>query len=450
MAGFNGSGVFLRTYNWTNDANAAINIRADRMDTEDTGFASGLSNVICKDGQTTITANLPMAGFLHTNVGNASMRTQYAALGQVQDSSVLLIGSIAGTNTITGNLTPAITAYVTGQRYSFIVGVTNTGAVTININAVGAVALLKKSSAGLIACVAGDLVATQEYRVFYDGTQFQFSPTPPPAQALNPFSDAIALVKNSADNTKLALFSASSLTTGTTRTYTMPDKNGTVAMLSDIPVAVVSVISVKRQVFSASGTYTPSAGMLYCDAEIWGAGGGGGGVTTTAGSVGAGGGAGAYCKKLITAAAIGVSKAITIGAAGTAGATAGGTGGTGGTTTLGVILSATGGGGGQGTSSGSPLLGGTGGTATGGDINLTGSSANTIGGNVATGEISGAGASTALGGYGISQNYTVNAIGQSALANTGSGGGGAAANGTANAGGAGGSGYVVVTEYCSQ
>jgi hypothetical protein len=231
MAGFNGSGVFQRTYNWTNDANAAINIRADRMDTEDTGFAGGLSNVICKDGQTTITANLPMAGFLHTNVGNASMRTQYAALGQVQDSSVLLIGAIAGTNTITGNLTPAITAYVTGQRYSFIVGVTNTGAVTININAVGAVALLKKSSAGLVACVAGDLVATQEYRVFYDGTQFQFSPTPPPAQALNPFSDAIALVKNAADNTKLALFSASSLTTGTTRTYTLPDISDTLVTL---------------------------------------------------------------------------------------------------------------------------------------------------------------------------------------------------------------------------
>ena len=35
--------------------------------------------------------------------------------------------------------------------------------------------------------------------------------------------------------------------------------------------------TVKRQTFTASGTYTPSTGMIYCDVEIWGGGGGGGG-----------------------------------------------------------------------------------------------------------------------------------------------------------------------------
>tara|TARA_R110002020_G_scaffold175493_1_gene367400 strand:+ start:16591 stop:18606 length:2016 start_codon:yes stop_codon:yes gene_type:complete len=43
----------------------------------------------------------------------------------------------------------------------------------------------------------------------------------------SPFADNSALVKNSADNTKLAIFDASSITTGTTRTITIPDKNGT-------------------------------------------------------------------------------------------------------------------------------------------------------------------------------------------------------------------------------
>lgn len=57
---YNGSGTFVRLYDWTTDKAAGIKIRADRMDEEMDGFATGLSTAITKDGQTTITANLPM------------------------------------------------------------------------------------------------------------------------------------------------------------------------------------------------------------------------------------------------------------------------------------------------------------------------------------------------------------------------------------------------------
>lgn len=46
--------------------------------------------------------------------------------------------------------------------------------------------------------------------------------------ATNPFSDAAALVKNDADNTKLLIISAANITTATTRTLTAPDRNATI------------------------------------------------------------------------------------------------------------------------------------------------------------------------------------------------------------------------------
>ena len=56
---FNGFGVFQRVRNWVADAAGGIKIRADFHDTEDDGFATGLTQCITKDGQTTITQNIP-------------------------------------------------------------------------------------------------------------------------------------------------------------------------------------------------------------------------------------------------------------------------------------------------------------------------------------------------------------------------------------------------------
>ena len=56
---FNGSGVYQRVRNWMADATAGIKIRADLHDSEDDGFALGLTNCITKDGQSLITQNIP-------------------------------------------------------------------------------------------------------------------------------------------------------------------------------------------------------------------------------------------------------------------------------------------------------------------------------------------------------------------------------------------------------
>jgi hypothetical protein len=61
MAGFNGSGTFVRSHDFTTDLSNTVPVTASRMDTEHDGFATGLSSVICKDGQTTTTARIPFA-----------------------------------------------------------------------------------------------------------------------------------------------------------------------------------------------------------------------------------------------------------------------------------------------------------------------------------------------------------------------------------------------------
>src|SRR6185312_7237645 len=82
---YNGSGVWTRLYNWTNDAANGIKIRADRMDSEMNDMtANGLSAVLTRDGQGQPTANLPMAGFKHTGAANATASGQYLVYGQPQ------------------------------------------------------------------------------------------------------------------------------------------------------------------------------------------------------------------------------------------------------------------------------------------------------------------------------------------------------------------------------
>ncbi len=216
-----------------------------------------------------------------------------------------------------------------------------------------------------------------------------------------------------------------------------------------VTAPATSVKTVKSQVFTGNATYTPSTGMLYCKVRAWGGGGAGGGAAAAAGAVGGGGGAGAYSERTLTAAQIGASKAVVIGAAGTGGAS---TGGTGGDTTMTTLVVAKGGLGGVVGAGSTNVLGGAGGAkASGtGDTVSTGACGGFAAGNLSGAEFSGAGGATALGGNGNGQFYTAEAAGVAAVANSGSGGGGAASNGSAHNGGAGGTGYMIIDEWCSQ
>lgn len=164
---FNGSGAFNPP---GADYPAVANtlIEATKRNNIDADFATGLSTCLTKDGQTTVTANIPFAGFRLTGVGAATARTDAAQYAQVQNSAPQFVGTIAGTNTITGVLTPTLTAYTAGQKFVFIPAATNTGATTINIDAVGAKNIFAQGA----ACLGGELRIGVPVEIMYDGTQF--------------------------------------------------------------------------------------------------------------------------------------------------------------------------------------------------------------------------------------------------------------------------------------
>lgn len=211
-------------------------------------------------------------------------------------------------------------------------------------------------------------------------------------------------------------------------------------------------LSFAMQAFTANGTYTPTSGMTHCLVIATGSGGGGGGADSDGGTdtSGGGGGAGGTAIGVFSAATIGASKAVTIGAAGTAGAAAGGGGGGGGDTTFGALLTGGGGNGGSGSGSapGSDTigLGGVGGTASGGTMNIDGGSGAVGYADVAAS--GGVGGASFWGGGGRAGATFSGLSAGSAGQAYGSGGGGAADvdNTTGAAGGAGKAGVVFVLE----
>lgn len=150
----NGSGTY--TLPAGNPVNTGTPITTTWANNTLADIANNLTNSVAKDGQTVPTANLPMGGFRHTNVANATARNNYSAAGQVQDFSLQTLGSVAGSNTITGNLSPAITSYVDGMIISFRPASSNTGATTLAINGLAAQAVVKFANSAL---ANGDLSA---------------------------------------------------------------------------------------------------------------------------------------------------------------------------------------------------------------------------------------------------------------------------------------------------
>lgn len=163
---FNGAGQFSLIYNWQTDAANGLNISSSRMQGQNVDIASGLSLCMTKDGQQTAIANLPMGGFTFTNLALATALKNPVTVQDLQNGTPTWVGTVSGTDTITGAANIAPAAYVAGQKWRGITAGTNlTNTVTMNFNGLGAI-----SVSGL---PAGAFGAGQIFEVTYDGTHFQ-------------------------------------------------------------------------------------------------------------------------------------------------------------------------------------------------------------------------------------------------------------------------------------
>lgn len=174
-------------------------------------IATALSSCIAKDGQTTVTANIPFGGFKLQEIGTGVIADDGANLTNLQNGTGLWAGTAGGTaDALTLSLTPALTAYVAGQMFRFKAGASdNTGATTVAINGLTAKTIQLNGA----ALVAGDITADNWYEILYDGTNFQLARVGQPSQT--------ALIES---GTKM-VFQQTAAPTGWTKDTTHNDKS---------------------------------------------------------------------------------------------------------------------------------------------------------------------------------------------------------------------------------
>ena len=354
----------------------------------------------------------------------------------------------AASGVVTWDGTATLTTSSVNQ-YSMIVGSTSEGVANIAPSATAGIPLVSNGSSAnpafSTALVAGGGTGATSFTT--NSVIISGATTTAALSGVGPLTDGQLLIGATGGAP-----AAATITQGAGITVTNASHSITIAA-----TAVSSVSKVAIQAITATGAYTPTAGMKYCIVEVLGGGGGGAGAAVPGAlttSAGGGGGSGEYARGFFTAATIGTSQNVIVGAGGSGGN--GLVGSNGGPTSFGTILSAYGGIGGNigPTSGASSALGGLGGSGgSGGSVRTAGQcggwglaqyGANGFG-------IGGNGASSQFGAGGIASINGAAGAGGSALG-YGAGGGGcinySTAGGSSKAvGGTGTSGIAIITEY---
>jgi hypothetical protein len=176
----NGSGTYTNPY--PNFVSGTV-ISSSETDANNSDIATALTQSIAVDGQAVVTANIPLATHKLTGVSAGSAATDSLNLGQAQAEAFIWCGTAGGSaDAITLSPSPAITAYAAGQRFVWMASSSvNTGATTVAISGLGAIALQDNGA----ALVAGNHAANKMFMGILNTTstvqimQVQISGTDP-------------------------------------------------------------------------------------------------------------------------------------------------------------------------------------------------------------------------------------------------------------------------------
>ena len=142
----NGSGTYSNPY--PNFVSGTV-ISSNEVDAKNSDIATALTQSIAVDGQSVVTGDIPLATHKFTAMKVGTAATDSLSLGQAQAEAFIWCGTAGGgADAITLSPSPAITAYAAGQRFVWMAsGSTNTGATTVAISGLSAIALQDNGAA---------------------------------------------------------------------------------------------------------------------------------------------------------------------------------------------------------------------------------------------------------------------------------------------------------------
>jgi hypothetical protein len=167
------NGVHTGATLWVQDRDAGTKILATRHDTHDQDLADGINSTLEKSGSNAATGNLDIGSNRLTAVADGTAKTDAATVNQIQSNGPAYQATDTGTaNAHVIALSPAITAYASGQKVTFKSGSASTTASTLNVNGLGTKAIKKLHDQDI---ASGDIESGSIVTVVYDGTNFQMT-----------------------------------------------------------------------------------------------------------------------------------------------------------------------------------------------------------------------------------------------------------------------------------